>query len=172
MEIEAPQDRKTGSARVNWLLKQLKQTEKLNVFVRIKWPSRAQDTVCRLSDLREDPKGILSEATSPPKSFEVFSVSEDGRRFAGRRTFIEEVERAVPVFYDQVGQHLKRWMPSPPKPVAKDLPQSAAAPKEKMADHHASKGIETPVQQANFRPGNKHHSLLDLPDFLRRVEEK
>jgi hypothetical protein len=169
MEVGAPQDKQTGPARVNWLLRQFKSDQDDPLFVRITWPSRAQDVVCRLSELRADPKAIVGEASMPPKSFEVFLLSDNGRRFSGRQTFIEEIERAVPRFYDTVGQHLQRWVPKPPKPVAKKeakaVAEDAVVKREKdgrLAEH------VSPAEQPEPRPGNIHSSPLDIPPFLRR----
>jgi len=78
MEVDAPQDKQRGAARVNWLLRQFKSDENDPLFVRIVWPSRAQDTVCRLSELRENPKAIVGDASQPPKSFEATSVRSKG----------------------------------------------------------------------------------------------
>jgi hypothetical protein len=169
MEVDAPQDKQTGPARVNWLLRQFKSDQDDPLFVRIAWPSRAQDVVCRLSELRSEPKAIVGDAPQPPKSFEVFLLSDEGRRFSGRQTFIEEIERAVPRFYDTVGQHLQRWVPKPPKPVAKKEAEAVAEgtavkrEKEERPAEHAS-----PAEQPGPRPGNIHSSPLDIPPFLRR----
>jgi hypothetical protein len=169
MEVDAPQDKQGGPARVNWLLRQFKSEQDDRLFVRIVWPSRAQDSVCRLSELRKDPKAIVGDAPQPPKSFEVFLLSDDGRRFSGRQTFIEEIERAVPHFYDTVGQHLERWVPKPPKPVAKKeaeaVAEGAAAKREK--EERPAEQI-SPAEQPGPRPGNIHSSPLDIPPFLRR----
>ena len=40
-----------------------------------------------------------------------------GKRFGGQRTFIEDLERIVPEFYDLVGANLKAWQAPPPKAV-------------------------------------------------------
>ena len=42
-------------------------------------------------------------------------------QFSKPRKFIEELEKLVPEFYDRIGQHLKRWIPSPP-PIEKRDP--------------------------------------------------
>ena len=171
MEVDAPQDKQTGPARVNWLLRQFESDQDDPLFVRITWPSRAQDVVCRLSELRADPKSIVGDAPMPPKSFEVFLLSDNGKRFSGRQTFIEEIERAVPRFYDTVGQHLERWVPKPPKPVAKKEAEAVAKvaavkreKEERPAEHVSS--VEQPRPRP--RPGNIHSSPLDIPPFLRR----
>jgi hypothetical protein len=170
MEVDAPQDKKGGPARANWLLRQFKSDQDDPLFVRIVWPSRAQDTVCRLSELREAPKAIVGDAPQPPKSFEVFLLSDDGRRFSGRQTFIEEVERAVPKFYDTVGQHLEQWVPRPPKPVAQKVEEDGAPQVAAVAGRQEERPVATPSSTAppGPRPGNVHSSPLDIPPFLRR----
>lgn len=167
MEVDAPQDKQRGPARVNWLLRQLKAANDDQLFVRIIWPSRAKDSVCRLSELRENPKSALGDTTHPPKGFEVFLLSDDGRRFAGRKTFIEEVEKAVPDFYDNVGQSLERWVPRPPKPIAKE-PPAGEVEAPRPVEHRV---IEQPVspERTGPAPGNQHSVLLEIPDFLRRI---
>lgn len=40
-----------------------------------------------------------------------------GARFAGRKTFIEDLERLLPEFYALVAVNLKTWQAPPPKPV-------------------------------------------------------
>ena len=59
-------------ARVDWLPRQSKSANDDHVLVGIRWPSRCHDTVCRLTELRDDPKSIVRHAARPPGSFEVF----------------------------------------------------------------------------------------------------
>ena len=49
-----------------------------------------------------------------PTGFEVLMIEDLAGRFSGRRTFIEDLEKVIPEFYEKVGQHLRRWNPSPP----------------------------------------------------------
>jgi len=168
MEIVAPQDKQRGTARVNWLLRQLKSADGEHVLVRIVWPSRAPDTICRLAELRDDPKAIVGNATQAPKSFEVFLLSGDGRRFSGRKTFIDEVEHLVPLFYDQIGQNLERWLPKPPKPVAKtEVTGEGAAPQEKEQAESAEPGQS--VSPNKITPGNLHSDLIEIPPFMKKT---
>ena len=51
MEIKAPEDRSTISGKVNWLLKQLKNAEEDNSFVKIRWNSRAPDSFVKMNEL-------------------------------------------------------------------------------------------------------------------------
>jgi hypothetical protein len=170
MEVDAPKDRQRGTARVNWLLRQLKEAEGDRLFVRIVWPSRAQDTICRLTDLRNDPGVIVGNAALPPKSFEVFLLSDDGRRFAGRKTFIEELERIVPEFYDHIGQHLERWVPRPPKPVKDDESDQTSRTDTEVATERSAESTP-PIDRSGLRPGNLHTALVEIPSFLRRASD-
>lgn len=125
MKLKAPADKKSTKARVNWLLRMLKEDEP-RIFVRALWPSRAAPTQASLAELRESPDIIQTENNSlVPHAFEVMLIEDLGGRFAGSRTFIEDVERIVPQFYDLVGQYLRAWQPPPPKPVAPKSQQAA-----------------------------------------------
>ncbi len=171
MTLQAPGDKAGGKARVNWLLRQLKDSSSENVFISAVWPSRAPDTTCKLDDLREEPECILTEGNnSIPRAFDVFYLSDNPRRFVGRKTFIEELETAVPHFYDQLGQHLVSWQPRPPKPKAKKAETDITV----EADHklESESKTATDVQQkveSLPQPGNDHSALLEIPTFLRRI---
>ncbi|MDI5936367.1 hypothetical protein [Halomonas kalidii] len=42
-------------------------------------------------------------------------MADLGHSFADNKIFIEELEKAVPHFYQQVGQRLGAWVAPPPK---------------------------------------------------------
>jgi hypothetical protein len=42
-------------------------------------------------------------------------VRDLAAKFSGAKTFIEALEEAVPYFYEQVGQHLRPYVATPPK---------------------------------------------------------
>lgn len=176
MEITAPQDRKRSSARVNWLLRQIKTAEDPSLFIRIVWPSKAPDTICRLADLRGDVDQVVGQAANPPKSFEVFSLVDDGRRFPGRKTFIEDLERAVPRFYDTVGQKLEPWIAKPPKPVVRDQSEARGNGDTAIVDPEVpapSARIESePSDSLRPSAGNQHSTLLEIPRFLQRIPQR
>lgn len=117
MRVKAPQDRKSTKARVNWLIRMLKNDDP-RLIVRAHWPGRKPPTQRELSALRENPEAIDGDASdTAPHSFEVLLVEAGAKRFSGRRTFIEDVERVVPEFYELVGQNLRAWQAAPPKPL-------------------------------------------------------
>lgn len=117
MELEAPKDKQQTKARVNWLVRQLAKTDNGEVHIRAKWPGRTPDTMESLSRVRENPAAIqTANAKLTPRAFEVLMVKDLAGKFSGARSFVEHLERIVPEFYDQVGQHLRAWRPAPPKP--------------------------------------------------------
>ncbi|MEX3314397.1 hypothetical protein [Sulfitobacter sp. PS-8MA] len=117
MSLKAPLDKKSTKARVNWLLRMLPDDDD-RLLLRAHWPGRSAPTTKDLKSLREDPAAIQNDnPDTTPHSFEVLLVENLGKRFSGRRTFIEDVERIVPIFYDLVGVNLKAWQAPPPKPV-------------------------------------------------------
>jgi hypothetical protein len=117
MKVKAPLDKKSTKARTNWLLKMLKQDDP-RIFVTAHWPGRAAPTQKPLEMLHKDPELIQTDnPTLAPHSFEISLVDSTGKRFGGRRTFIEDLEAIVPAFYDLVGQNLRAWQPAPPRPV-------------------------------------------------------
>jgi len=117
MRVKAPGDRKSTKARLNWLIRMLKEDDP-RLMIRAHWPGKRMPTQKDLASLREDP-GLIDpdDSDMTPHSFEVLLVEANPKRFIGRRSFIEDVETVVPLFYDLVGQHLRAWQPPPPKPV-------------------------------------------------------
>ncbi|WP_373084076.1 hypothetical protein [Sneathiella sp.] len=117
MTLKAPGDKVSTKARVNWVLRMLKDDDN-RLLLRALWPGRAVTTTKDVASLRSDPTLIQNDnPSSVPRGFEVLIVERLGPRFAGRKTFIEDFERIVPEFYDLVGANLKTWQAPPPKPV-------------------------------------------------------
>ena len=114
MTVGAPEDRKTARARVTWLLRQLGRTHEEGVHVRAVY-GRRQDVQAALARVREDP-GVLGKDDPRicPSRFEVRLVTPLGRRMDGQKTFVQALEKHVPEFYTQVGQHLRPWVPRAP----------------------------------------------------------
>lgn len=114
MAVDAPRDRKSTKARVNWLLRQLPQDHPM-VRVQGRIPNRGKPVGAELVDLRANPEAL--DGDGAVQRFEVVMTNNSGQRFSGPRTFIEDIERLVPEFYDLVGSNLKAWQAPPPKPV-------------------------------------------------------
>ncbi|MBB3231958.1 hypothetical protein [Halomonas stenophila] len=116
MKLEAPKDKVSSKARVNWLLRQLPPVTSQDFYIRACRAGRAPDTHQPIEKLRQDPTLLDADNSSaPPISFEVFYHQDLAGNFQKVRKFIEELETAVPLFYEQAGQHLQAWVAPPPK---------------------------------------------------------
>lgn len=123
MRLKAPQDKKSTKARVNWILRMLKEDDP-RLAIRAHWPGRKPPTQKDLASLRIDANSIDDQRTEvAPHSLEVLLIEVDAKRFAGRRTFVETLEASSKDFYDLVGQNLRAWQAPPPKPVRKSVPE-------------------------------------------------
>lgn len=135
MRLTAPADKKSTKARFNWLGRQLAKADPKGVMVKATRPGRAEETQAMLSDALADPS-ILNSPTSSvvANAFEVFYLVDLAGRFAGNKVFIEQLEEAVPHFYEQVGQHLQAWTPPPPKIQRRDEPGDETVEDEILSD--------------------------------------
>ena len=116
MDVDAPKDKKTAKARINWLLRQLRSSKPEDIIIFAYWPNRTQTSSEELEKLRENPD--LLEPPAPnlaPRKFSIKLIHHAAGKFSGRRTFIEAVEKYVQHFYREVGQRLRAWVPTPPK---------------------------------------------------------
>lgn len=115
MDIDAPKDRKTAKARINWLLRQLRSSKHEGIIIFAYWPKRTQTSSEELKKLRENPELLEPPAINlAPRKFSIRFIHNAGGKFSGRRTFIEAVEECVPYFYREVGQRLRAWVPTSP----------------------------------------------------------
>jgi len=116
MFLRAPEDRKSSKARVNWLIRQVRSEKTDDLFVRLNWPGRSEDTQFSFSQLRDDPaiceadKGGLQVV-----GFHLYFAKRLGARFTQQVNFITDLEAIVPEFYREIGQNLSIWRQSPPR---------------------------------------------------------
>lgn len=115
MSLDAP-DTKRASSRINWLVKQLAKADPADVHIEAKMPGRTPAVRMTLSQLRSNEEGVdQAFASALPMSFKIMMVRDIAGRFSGNRTFIEEIEKIVPEFYENVGQNLQQFRPKPPQ---------------------------------------------------------
>lgn len=116
MRIAAPKDKKRATARVNWLLRQLAGSDPEDIYIKALWPGRTQPTQASLRSIRNDADALLAGGSDGgPQGFEVILVRDLAGKFSGAKTFIEQLEATLPHYYEEVGQHLRAWVPPPPK---------------------------------------------------------
>lgn len=116
MTLRAPEDKVSSKARVNWLLRQIK-TERIDeVFVKMTWPGRSEDTHFPLTQLIHEPAAYEKEKTGlQVLKFHVFIARRLGVKFTQQINFIKELEEVVPFFYREIGQDLHAWRKAAPK---------------------------------------------------------
>jgi hypothetical protein len=116
MTVEAPSDKKSNAARLNWLLRQVKNTAPEDMFITSYWPGSSKPSVHSLTALLEEPS-VMEEGKQhlQTHSFRLFLSKSLGARFAQQQNFIVDLERAVPDFYARIGQNLKAWQKPAPK---------------------------------------------------------
>jgi hypothetical protein len=116
MRLEATKDKKSSSAKINWLTRQLPIREQNDLSIKAIRKGQAQDTDKPVEEVRQNPSILEAESTdSQPASFEVFTSLDLGGKFSGNRVFIEKLESLVPHFYESAGQYLKAWVASAPR---------------------------------------------------------
>ncbi|NMO50911.1 stress response protein [Actinoplanes sp. TBRC 11911] len=115
IDVDAPKEGKP-TTRVNWLVRQLKnapETIRLESFASY---SRGPGNADLLKVVRENPAVLVGDTNKEIRSFRIAAGSPAGtKRGTGRGCFIDSVLNAIDVFYEQVIQNLKPWMPAPPK---------------------------------------------------------
>lgn len=126
MVLAAPSDRQRSSSRLNWLLKQLQKSNPDDLHVRVNWAGRAAPTQATLSAARNGDPSLIANPSALPSSFEVHLIRDLAGKFSGSKTFLEEVEAALVYFYEHVGQHLREFVPKPPR-VKSDVEEGLAS---------------------------------------------
>lgn len=136
MWLRAPGDKKRARSRINWLLRQLPDTKTGDIYIRAYWSRRNLYTQAVLTKVQADPACLeIDHAGISLSSFEVAIITDPGGHFSGRSTFIDRLEKAIPGFYDRVGQNLRKWVPPPPPIESSDdtnLPETESGPDNKV----------------------------------------
>jgi len=146
MNLKAPTDRKRPTASINWLLRQLKSVEREDLLIRAVWPRRLRNTTGSISSVRDDPTCLIHEGVRElPQSFEVIRVIDMAGKFSGVKTFVECATAEVPLFYKDVGERLRAWVPPPPK-----LKRESAA--EQDQDTDKDQAAENEPEAKEFQP--------------------
>lgn len=139
MSLDAIMDKKRNIAQISWLTRQLQKAQKINNDMRLKaiqeeseiqllssdenlfirgWHKGSKiQSQQSLKDLLDNPESLVlsgKEKTLFTK-FEISLVIGLGNSFTGSEKFIRELEKIVPAFYAEIGQHLHAWSPPPPK---------------------------------------------------------
>ncbi|MCY4259317.1 MAG: hypothetical protein OXC91_03530 [Rhodobacteraceae bacterium] len=110
MTLRAPQNKKSTSARLNWLIRQIKSSDFSDLYVRIHWPGKNVATQYLAQDLMEDVSLANPDNKHlAPSRFNLFISKRLGGKFIQQSKFIDELENLVPAYYRQFGSKLVAW---------------------------------------------------------------
>lgn len=160
MKLDAPEDKSRATASINWITRQLKGENLQNVSLRAYWPKRIPMTVAPLIEVIENPTVLIPSGVSEmPTHLEIIRVVDLAARFKGAKTFVEDSSKEFPKFYQDVGQHLSRWMAKAPKvkesePSDPTIPTIFSAPSEVVLTE-----INGDVSISQAEPSQKSKSL-------------
>ena len=111
-----PDERSTLGGKINWVMRQLRNPEAPNSFVKVRWKSRAADEFVEMAKF--DANFFQGrQLNTTILSLTPIMQLHSSRLFGSRKNFITELEALVLNFYDEHAQHLKQWQPSAPKPL-------------------------------------------------------
>ena len=114
VSTDAPQTGRT-TTRINWLLRQLKQSAP---DVRLEsWGMRSRSSMSDLlANVRNKQSLLIPSNNREIVSFTVSLIRPMGlKRSVGNRSFIDSVLDTIDDFYGDVVQHLQEWQPTAPK---------------------------------------------------------
>lgn len=122
MTLRAPEDKKSSTARLNWLLRQVKSEDTEHLYIRLNWPGRSEATQFQFAALKENPE-ICEDGKSGLQvfSFHVYFAKRLAGRFTQQVNFISDLEEVVPTFYRKIGQDLCAWKRPAPR-IKEDIP--------------------------------------------------
>jgi len=172
MKLEAPGDKKRAPATINWLLRQLKDLERDDLLIRAIWPRRTPDTTASLAQAREDVNCLIHEGSKDlPQAFEVIRIIDLAGKFSGVKTFVEYAANEVPVFYKDVGEHLRSWVAPPPKLKPKEQASKSQEDASVEVDASRADGNESAAEESSEKKVEelpKDRSMIELPDWYSR----
>lgn len=137
MEVQAPRDRKMPTSCVTWIVNQLKKVEDpKKALIYARFPGSTKNQIASLAALREDRGRILESVPGKmPSAFAVMHELDCGGDIAKRKKIVSETVALVLDYYEEVGQHLRIWRPTPPqvkkreqKPTRADMATALVPP--------------------------------------------
>ncbi|MCH7792212.1 MAG: stress response protein [Planctomycetes bacterium] len=161
VSTDAPQTGRT-TTRINWLLRQLKQSAP---DVRLEsWGMRSRSSMSDLlANVRNKQSLLIPSNNREIVSFTVSLIRPMGlKRSVGKRSFIDSVLDTIDDFYGDVVQHLQEWQPAAPKLEKNKVEETdppavkeAAAADSSDAQSESNQSVEDTMDNAE---GSLHSS--------------
>jgi hypothetical protein len=161
VELDAPKNVQRPKARINWILRQLKEAPD-DLRIDVLFAQRRGTESELLRDCREYPDKLLlaDDPKREPRAF-VLTLSRAMGKKKGRTegSFVAETRRQTMDFYRDLVQDLQ-----PPRPKAPRMKESA----EQAPEDQAPASTEKPVTEAQIRreQGGQLDSVAELSAYL------
>ncbi|MDC0999476.1 hypothetical protein OAS66_09330 [Alphaproteobacteria bacterium] len=144
IRLKAPPNRKSTTARVNWLIRQIKSDDHTNLYIRAIRPGSSKNTMKPLTEIYANSNVLaFPKYDVPASALEVVKVVDLASKFTGNKKFIEELESGLAWFYDSAVQYLRAWQPAPPRPV--EAPPQTFNPSINQFEHYDANQEYAPV---------------------------
>ena len=129
MEVNVPLNKKSNTAKLNWVLRQLSDSKINQLLFELNLKNKKSDEILLLSPKDEAPTEInnLGEVTRVRVGMNI----DNSKDFKSRKKIVELIENSSLLFYREVGQKLKSYIPEPPK-IKKDTEEKSSGEQEKQ----------------------------------------
>lgn len=119
MSVDAPTDKKRNSAKLNWLLRQIKDVKPENIIIEAVTVGKTGNKQSTLKEILTDERNILGtdDRDYTIKSFVISMNIGIGAKFSSCKGFITEIEKYLLEFYKNIGENLKQPVIEPPKVI-------------------------------------------------------
>ena len=108
IRLMAPRNRRSTTARVNWLLRQIKSTDSSNLHIRAIRPGSSRNTMKPLAELNIYSSGLaFSKNDIPATALEVVKVIDLAGKFSGNKKFVEELFSLTIKFSEELDKKIE-----------------------------------------------------------------
>ena len=125
MKLKAKLDSPSTKGRVGWLKRMLQNIDdeyRDMTYVTFRWVGKTDPLIFSIREIFEWKRIPDYFPKSAVANFEVRMIYGESSSFQSPSKFILELEHLASLFYLQVGEKLKKWVPTPPKlDHAKDI---------------------------------------------------
>lgn len=161
VELDAPTDLKRPKAKVNWVLRQLKEAPD-DLRIDVRFASSRQTTSELLGRCREDPECLLNpdDPGRDPRSFTLARSLPMGKKGGlDKGSFAAELRKQTTDFYRELVQDLR-----PPRPKAPKLPEKAE--KQQQPEQEPRPTVSEAEARRETTEGLKDLAELGVLGFL------
>ena len=118
MKLRAKQDSPSTKGRVGWLKRMLHDIDdqyRDMTYVTFRWAGKTDPLIFSIREIFEWKRIPDYFPKSAVANFEVRMISGESSSFQSPSKFIVDLEHLASLFYWQIGEKLKKWVPTPPK---------------------------------------------------------